>query len=207
MENKNKKLPEENEYLDDEIKSFVEKEEKRRKAPSFIMLFLFTTLGVLFALGLSFSTIRFLENNETINSIISSTTDDEKYIITYSENTGNYSSGINLQNQFPIPDSQGKILSGKNQVFNFSLVLGDKTEGIYYEITAVPDTSNTLDSKYVKLYLEKNDKGVNNSYQNNGLVKKFSDYNKSSYEDALGVVIYSGKITKGKNRFYNAYVG
>ena len=149
MESKNRKLPKEDEYLDDEIKSFVEKEEKRRKAPPFIMLFLFTTLGVLFALGLSFSTIKFLENNETINSIISSTSDDEKYIITYSENTGSYSSGINLKNQFPIPDSQGKLFSGKNQVFNFSLVLGDKTEGIYYEITAVPDSSNTLDSKYV----------------------------------------------------------
>ena len=103
---------EDKDYLDEEIQKLAYDEEKRRKNPPFILLFLFTTVAVLFALGLSFSTIRFLEKNETINSIISSLIDEEeeqKYIITYSENSGEYKSGINLKNQFPISDQDGKF--------------------------------------------------------------------------------------------------
>ena len=167
------------------------------KKPSLLLLVLLTTFGVMFALGLSFSTIKFIERNETINSIISNKEDDkDKYVITYAENVGNNERGINLKNQFPISDSQGKRFEGENYVFNFSLIIGKKTNGVYYELTAVPNANNTLNPKYVKIYLEKDGRDVDFSYNKNRKVKVFTDYKKSEYPGTDGVVIYSDTITK-----------
>ncbi len=185
-----------------EIQNELEDEARQKKYPPFILLFLFTTIAVLFALGLSFSTISFLQKNETINSIISSLTDnddEDKYLIVYDETVGDFSGGINLTNQFPIPDSKGKLFSGKNSVYNFSIVLGSATKDIYYEITAVPnnpDTNKTLNPNYVKLYLTKNENEELTSTLLNGKVRTYSDYKKSTQEGVDGVVLYSDKVTK-----------
>ena len=65
----------------------------------------------------------------------------------------------------------------------------------YYELTAVPDTFNTLNPSYVKIYLEKNGQGVNFSYKNNNKVKVYTDYSESTYEGTVGKVIYKGFVT------------
>ena len=180
------------------IDTYYEEEETNRKYPSFILLILFTTFGVLLALGLSFSAISYMQSNETINTIISiikgEDDDKDKYIITYVENTGNYENGINLVNQFPTPDATGKLFSGENYVYNFSLIIGEKTLGAYYEITAVPDASNTLNPEFVKIYLEKNGEEVDFSYRDDKKVKVFTDYTNSEYEGTDGKVIYKAYI-------------
>lgn len=192
---------------DDKKKEIDEKvteyyvEENERKYPSFIVLLLLTTFAVIAALGLSFSTITLLEGNQTINTLISrikgENDDKERYIVTYVENTGPYKDkGIYLINQFPTSDSKGKLFEGENYVFHFSLLLGSKTKDIYYELTAVPNSNNTLNPKYVKLYLEKNGKGVNFSYNPNNKVKVFTDYKDSDYEETEGKVIYQDYITE-----------
>ncbi len=194
MNNSKKK----NTEIDDELLEYYEEDKKN---PPFILLFLFTAVAVLFALGLSFSTISFLENNETINTIISKIIGDEdddkdKYVITYAENTGLYESGINLDNQFPISDLQGKSFTGKNYVYTFSLVIGEKTKGAYYEITAIENNNNNLNPEFVKLYLTKNTHEVPFSLRKNGKVKTFNEYQKSEYNEATGKVIYSSYITE-----------
>ena len=176
-------------------------EENERKYPSFIVLLLLTTFAVIAALGLSFSTITLLEGNQTINTLISrikgENDDKERYIVTYVENTGPYKDkGIYLINQFPTSDSKGKLFEGENYVFHFSLLLGSKTKNVYYELTAVPNSDNTLNPKYVKLYLEKNGEGVNFSYNPNNKVKVFTDYKDSDYEETEGKVIYQDFITE-----------
>ena len=181
------------------IKYYVE--ENERKYPSFIVLLLLTTFAVIAALGLSFSTITLLEGNQTINTLISrikgENDDKERYIVTYVENTGPYKDkGIYLINQFPTSDSKGKLFEGENYVFHFSLLLGSKTKDVYYELTAVPNSDNTLNPKYVKLYLEKNGEGVNFSYNPNNKVKVFTDYKDSDYEETEGKVIYQDYITE-----------
>ena len=192
---------------DDKKKEIDEKateyyvEENERKYPSFIVLLLLTTFAVIAALGLSFSTITLLEGNQTINTLISrikgENDDKERYIVTYVENTGPYKDkGIYLINQFPTSDSKGKLFEGENYVFHFSLLLGSKTKDVYYELTAVPNSDNTLNPKYVKLYLEKNGEGVNFSYNPNNKVKVFTDYKNSDYEDTEGKVIYQDFITE-----------
>lgn len=189
----------EEENLEKKEMENYEEEETKRRYPPFILLILLTTVGVVGALGLSFSAVKYLESNETINTIISNIKGDDnkdKYIITYVENSGEYESGINLVNQFPIPDNKGKLFTGNNYVYVFSLIVGRKTEGAYYELTALPNTNNTLKEEYVKLYLEKNDKPVTNSLRENGKVKVFTEYTKSEYEGTEGKVIYKGTITK-----------
>ena len=192
---------------DDKKKEIDEKvteyyvEENERKYPSFIVLLLLTTFAVIAALGLSFSTITLLEGNQTINTLISrikgENDDKERYIVTYVENTGPYKDkGIYLINQFPTSDSKGKLFEGENYVFHFSLLLGSKTKDVYYELTAVPNSDNTLNPKYVKLYLEKNGEGVNFSYNPNNKVKVFTDYKDSDYEKTEGKVIYQDFITE-----------
>ena len=192
---------------DDKKKEIDEKvteyyvEENERKYPSFIVLLLLTTFAVIAALGLSFSTITLLEGNQTINTLISrikgENDDKERYIVTYVENTGPYKDkGIYLINQFPTSDSKGKLFEGENYVFHFSLLLGSKTKNVYYELTAVPNSDNTLNPKYVKLYLEKNGEGVNFSYNPNNKVKVFTDYKDSDYEETEGKVIYQDYITE-----------
>ena len=192
---------------DDKKKEIDEKiteyyvEENERKYPSFIVLLLLTTFAVIAALGLSFSTITLLEGNQTINTLISrikgENDDKERYIVTYVENTGPYKDkGIYLINQFPTSDSKGKLFEGENYVFHFSLLLGSKTKDVYYELTAVPNSDNTLNPKYVKLYLEKNGEGVNFSYKPNNKVKVFTDYKDSDYEETEGKVIYQDFITE-----------
>lgn len=192
---------------DDKKKEIDEKvtqyyvEENERKYPSFIVLLLLTTFAVIAALGLSFSTITLLEGNQTINTLISrikgENDEKERYIVTYVENTGPYKDkGIYLINQFPTSDSKGKLFEGENYVFHFSLLLGSKTKDVYYELTAVPNSNNTLNPKYVKLYLEKNGEGVNFSYNPNNKVKVFTDYKDSDYEETEGKVIYQDYITE-----------
>lgn len=192
---------------DDKKKKIDEKvteyyvEENERKYPSFIVLLLLTTFAVIAALGLSFSTITLLEGNQTINTLISrikgENDDKERYIVTYVENTGPYKDkGIYLINQFPTSDSKGKLFEGENYVFHFSLLLGSKTKDVYYELTAVPNSDNTLNPKYVKLYLEKNGEGVNFSYNPNNKVKVFTDYKDSDYKETEGKVIYQDFITE-----------
>ena len=203
MENKSGKKVLETEFEEDsnvlekEIEN--EEEETKRRYPPFILLVLMTTVGVVGALGLSFSAVKYLESNETINTIISNikgNDNKDKYIITYVENSGEYENGINLINQFPIPDSKGKLFTGNNYVYVFSLIVGRKTEGAYYELTAVPDSRNNLKEEYVKLYLEKNGKAVSNSLRDNGKVKVFTEYSGSEYEGTEGKVIYKGTINK-----------
>ena len=104
--------------------------------------------------------------------------------------------GIYLINQFPTRDEVGKLFQGNNYVFNFALILGKKAAGAYYEITAVPNKDNTLDPSYAKVYLEKNNKGVDMSYRPNGRVKVFTEYPNSEYEEAVGKVIYKGTVTE-----------
>ena len=103
--------------------------------------------------------------------------------------------GIYLINQFPTKDEIGKLFQGKNYTYAFSLLLGKKTAGAYYELTAVPNKTNTLNPSYIKFYLEKNGQGVDMSYRNNGRVKVFTDYKASDNPGTEGVLIYKDYIT------------
>lgn len=104
--------------------------------------------------------------------------------------------GIYLINQFPTKDEVGKLFQGRNYVYTFSLLVGKKTAGTYYELTAIPSADNTLNPSYVKLYLEKNKKGVPMSFRSNGRVKVFTEYGFSENPGTEGRLIYKDTISE-----------
>ena len=104
--------------------------------------------------------------------------------------------GINLINQFPTPDEKGKLFEGVNYVYNFTLILGSKTKGAYYELTAIENQDNNLDPSYVKIYLEKNGQAVPFTIRENGRVKTFNEFSGSTHEGAEGKVILSDYVTE-----------
>ena len=79
--------------------------------------------------------------------------------MTYTEDTN----GISITNDMPTSDTDGKALTGTNNVFDFtvsSTITGDAT--INYEITAIKDQNSSISNNYIKLYLEKE---TSNSYK------------------------------------------
>ena len=104
--------------------------------------------------------------------------------------------GINLVNQFPTPDEQGKLFEGTNYVYNFTLILGKKSTGAYYELTGIENKDNNLDPSYVKIYLEKNGQAVPFTIRDNGRVKTFNEFKNSTHEGAEGKVILSDHVTQ-----------
>ena len=104
--------------------------------------------------------------------------------------------GIKLVNQFPTPDEKGKLFEGVNYVYNFTLIVGSKTDGVNYELTAVENDDNSLDPSYVKVYLEKNGKAVPFSLRDNGKVKTFDEYKMATNEGEEGKVILNDYVTK-----------
>ncbi len=165
-----------------------------RKNP--FILILLVTFVFLLALGLSFSAINFLLEDQTLISSVIKDEDKTKYIITYAETSSIVKNGIYLANQFPTKDEVGKLFTGENYVYEFSLLVGEKTEGVYYELSAITDTSNTLDPSYVKLYLQKNGSDVEFSYKPDNKVKVFTDYKDSEYSEVSGKVIYQGEVSE-----------
>ena len=135
--------------------------------------------------------VEYIGNDELPKTIESSVSVDlSDFGVSTQEN------GIYLVNQFPTRDEIGKMFQGKNYVFTFSLLLGKKTLGSYYELTAVQSDDSTLNPSYVKLYLEKNGQGVDMSYRNNGRVKVFTEYTESENPGTVGRLIYKDTITE-----------
>lgn len=184
---------------DEQFKESVENDE-RKYPPTLLFIFIIFLVGVT-TFGLSYAAMNYIGSNQTINTIISNITGNDtegRYIITYVENYGDISpeTGINLRNQYPTPDEVGKMFVGENYTYNFSLLLGNATSGSYYEISVIPNDGNTIKEEDVKIYLEKNGTGVEDSFRDNGKVKTFSDYKASKYSDEVkGKVISKGYVT------------
>ena len=111
---------------------------------------LFSILGifilVILVIGISFAAFSFSQTGEKTNTITTGTIS-----MTYSEPNN----GINLVNALPITDEQGKVLSGTNNVFDFtvtSTINGNNSVTVSYAITAVSSNS-TVDNSAIKIYL------------------------------------------------------
>ena len=111
---------------------------------------LFSILGifilVILVIGISFAAFSFSQTGEKTNTITTGTIS-----MTYSEPEN----GINLVNALPITDKQGKVLSGTNNVFDFTVdttINGSGSTTINYAITAVKGDA-TVDDSAIKLYL------------------------------------------------------
>ncbi len=98
--------------------------------------------------------------------------------VLFSFNEG--SNYIEILNAYPISDQIGKNYSGDKQYFDFSVSVGFskkvKNKNLNYEVSLIPLNNNTLDDKYIRVYLTKNGKDIS---INEKIVNNFSDLDKS----------------------------
>ena len=103
---------------------------------------------VIVTIGITYAVFTYTKLGTTDNTVTSGTL---KFL--YTENTG-VKTGIKLTNALPISDTQGKVLDGDNNVFDFSIeATNTGTEAIPYEVTLRKKNTSTLQEDYVKVYL------------------------------------------------------
>ncbi len=95
--------------------------------------------------GVSFAAFSYSKTGTKVNTITTGT-----ITMSYSETTN----GINLVDALPMTDTQGKALTGENNVFDFTVsatITGTTT--INYDITATKEEGSNIDDSGVKVYL------------------------------------------------------
>ena len=103
---------------------------------------------VIVTVGITYAVFTYTKLGTTDNTVTSGTL---KFL--YTENTG-VKTGIKLTNALPISDTQGKVLDGDNNVFDFSIeATNTGTEVIPYEVTLRKKDTSTLAEENVKVYL------------------------------------------------------
>lgn len=109
----------------------------------------FGILGIIsITLGISYSFYNYAHEGSNDNII---TTD--KIIFLYN-GLPDIENGISIQNAVPIPDEQGKVLSGIQEYFDFEILYnGNSLYNIPYEITVRKTKDSTMDDQFLKVYL------------------------------------------------------
>lgn len=110
------------------------------------LVMLFFTLIIL-VIGITYSLYYKLLEGSTSNLINTGT-------LYFSYNEGDFvSNGIDISNAYPISDSIGKNLIGKNEYFDFS-VHGKTTVGdVNYEVVVLKQPNTTMHENFVKIYV------------------------------------------------------
>lgn len=118
---------------------------------------LFSVIGIfvlsVLIIGVSYAVFKFSQIGEKINTVTTGVIS-----MSYSEPEN----AINLVDALPISDEQGKILTGTNNVFDFTVegeINGNSSVTVNYAITAVSSNS-TVDSSAIKVYLTNLDNNI-----------------------------------------------
>lgn len=120
------------------------KEEKREKL-YFVLIILL--LLILLVIGISAISVTVTKKGDKTNSITTG-----RISLDYTEDTN----GITITNAMPMTDESGKVMSGTNQYFDFSVTSTIQgNAAITYEISGQKQDTSTLKNNEVKLYLEK----------------------------------------------------
>ena len=103
---------------------------------------------VLIAVGVTYAIFTYTRLGTTDNTI---TTGTLKFLYTENSKGG---TGISITDAFPITDTEGKTLTGDNNVFDFKVEgTNTGTEEIPYEVTLRKKSTSTLAESNVKVYL------------------------------------------------------
>lgn len=158
--------------LADEVADGLINEDNKEKRKFLIFLLIFIICLTFLISSVSFAIISTYhsgshDNVINANSVLFSFTEDSNH--------------IKILNAYPTSDEIGKSYNGHNQYFDFSVSVGfskkSKDKNLKYEVSLIPLSGNTLDSKYIRVYLTENNREV--SIKQN-TVNNFSDLDKSS---------------------------
>ncbi len=141
----------------------------------FIMLLVFLLSSVSFAIFNSYDKI-YGDNVINSGSVLFSFEEDSNY--------------IRIINAVPISDETGKLSLEDNHYFDFRISVGYSKKAkrlpIYYEISLIPYTSNSLSSSFVRVYLTENGKDVSLSKDT---IVNFSDLKDSKIRSGAKVLL------------------
>lgn len=127
----------------------------------------------------------------------------EAGVIAFSYDEGeSLSNGIKLTDAYPMADEVGKILSGSNQYFDFSVTSKTTLADVFYDIILVKDDESTLADEYVKIYLTKVNGNIeipcDGFLDDDDNVKTFDQFNMYDNGD---VSIYKDVVKKGNKNY------
>lgn len=150
-----------------------------------IILMLFFIVALL---GVAYSLFRYSKNGIQNNTISTSSIN-----FSFNETTN----GISLKNTIPMRDEVGKKLDKNNGEsgyfdFNVSYNTSSASRTVSYEIYVTPSDSNTLDGKYVKIYLtDENDQPI---FEKS--IKTFDELDRALTVNDESKQLYYGSLTK-----------
>lgn len=151
---------------------------------------------VVITVGVSYAFFTYTKEGATENTISTGTL---KFL--YDEKTG-AGNGIKIADALPMTDAQGKIQTGTNNVFDFTVTgTTQGTASIAYEVNAVKVAGDSdLPDNIVKLYLvevpgSEMANGEGNETTENGIL--YSDLTTTGTTGAVGKVLYSSTIPAG----------
>ena len=175
--------------LADQVANEILNEDKENQKRILILVFIFVLL-TLFVSFVGFSIFKI--NRGTDNNIINA----GSILFSYNESS-NY---INMINTFPMSDDLGKNLSGEGEYFEFNMssrLNSKKINELTYEISLTPSVSS-LDTKYVKVYLEENGKGVSLT---SNIVNYYNDLPESTIRKGSKLLYKKTINSKSDNRY------
>lgn len=175
--------------LADQVANEILNEDKENQKRILILVFIFVLL-TLFVSFVGFSIFKI--NRGTDNNIINA----GSILFSYNESS-NY---INMINTFPMSDDLGKNLSGEGEYFEFNIssrLNSKEINELTYEISLTPSVSS-LDTKYVKVYLEENGKGVSLT---SNIVNYYNDLPESTIRKGSKLLYKKTINSKSDNRY------
>ncbi len=151
---------------------------------------------VIAVFGVSFAAFNYSKTGTKVNTITTGT-----ITMSYTEPDN----GINLANAMPMSDSQGKVLTGDNNVFDFTVtttIVGTAT--VNYTITATKEGDSTIPDTGVKVYLTNMDADADSQILAPTLVSNLSKTGSSELSGAPAnqYILKSDSTTSSVNHKY-----
>lgn len=162
---------------------------------------------VLITAGVTYAFFNYAKLGTTENSI---TTGSLTFL--YDE-IGGEGNQVKIENALPTKDSDGMVLAGSNNVFNFKVTAQNTGNvPIEYEVTARKVDGSTLADSNVKIYLESSNDGVTYAAApltvTDGVVKTYSELGTPKTTIPTGItekLIYSGEVAGGTQTYTNNF--
>lgn len=165
----------------------------KRVSVLFIVVFFLSVTCVFF--GISYSIFTYFGDGQTTNIIKTG-----KIVFSYSDEVSN-GDGIDITDAFPIPDSEGMLLSRNNEYFDFSVSAYTTSSDLEYEIAVLKKSESTLDDDYIKVYLtyfEGNDEKPTPLTYDGNRVLTYAELNDTTNRLLNGKTVYYGNVIAGE---------
>ncbi len=123
------------------------KKENNNTSKQVLLSVLGVAILIVAVVGISFAAFTYTQAGERENTISTGTV-----TMAYNEPDN----GITIENAIPMPEGQGKVLTGENNLFDFTVTATIKGKtAIDYEVVAVKQTvENPIPDEDIRLYLE-----------------------------------------------------